>query len=120
MLPSLLLGPVRVESLPVLSQDLTFLQQAIGYKVDAIVGLDVLRKSSFTVNYQTKEISFGQVEGLSFSAPSESETPVVTIRMQSHAQLLRLVVDTGRPRPDALSEPPAQFPRLFRHSGQKK
>jgi len=53
VLPSLLL---RAESLPVLTEDLSFLQKAIGYKMDGIVGLDVLRKTSFSINYRTKEI----------------------------------------------------------------
>jgi hypothetical protein len=95
ILPSLLLGPVRAESLPVLTEDLSFLRKALGYKVDAIVGLDVLRKSSFTINYRTKEMLLGPVERLTFSAPFDTDVPIVTIRAKFQKKPLRLVVDTG-------------------------
>ena len=97
ILPSLALGPIRVSSLLVLTQDLSFFQKNLGNRVDAIVGLDVLRNSSFTIDYKTKEIVFGPIESLSFSAPFETDTPVVTIPMESLHRHLRLVVDTGGP-----------------------
>jgi predicted aspartyl protease len=97
ILPSLLLGPLRVEALPVLTQDLSYMEKAVGYKVDAIIGLDVLRRSSFTIDYRSKEILFGPVEGLPFSAPFDTDAPVVTIRTKFQNHPLRLVVDTGSP-----------------------
>jgi hypothetical protein len=97
ILPSLLLGPVRVEALPVLAEDLSFLRKTVGYNVDAIVGLDVLRKSSFAINYRSKEMIFGPVESLTFSTPFDTDIPVVTIRMRFQDRQLRLVIDTGGP-----------------------
>src|SRR5580704_5901750 len=97
IIPSLILGPVRVEALPVLTQDLSYMGKAMGYKVDAIIGLDVLRKSSFTIDYRTKEILFGPVEGLTFSVPFDADVPVVTIRTRLQNHPLCLLVDTGSP-----------------------
>jgi len=97
VLPSLSLGPVRVKSIPVLAQDLSFLHKALGLKVDAIVGLDVLRKSSFTINYKKKEILFGAPENLTYFVPFETDTPVVTVRMGFQDRGLRMVVDSGGP-----------------------
>jgi hypothetical protein len=97
VIPSLSLGPVRVDSIAVLSEDLSFLQKALGFKVHAIVGLDVLRKSSFTINYKTKEILFGSPESLTYSVPFDTDTPVVTVRMGFQDRRLRMVVDSGGP-----------------------
>jgi len=97
VIPSLSLGPVRVESIPVLAEDLSFLQKALGFKVHAIVGLDVLRTSSFTINYKAKEMLFGMPESLTHSVPFETDTPVVTVQMGFGDRRLRMVVDSGGP-----------------------
>lgn len=97
VIPSLSLGPLRVESIPVLAEDLSFLQKALGIKVHGIVGMDVLRKSSFTINYKSKEILFGAPERLTYFVPFETDTPVVTVRIGFQDRRLRMVVDSGGP-----------------------
>lgn len=96
-LPSLVVGPIRAESLTVLTEDLSYFQKALGHKVDAILGLDVLRKTNFTIDYRTKEMILGPVRRMSFSVPFETDTPVVTIRVGVQGRQLRLVVDSGSP-----------------------
>jgi hypothetical protein len=73
------------------------MRNAVGYKVDAIIGLDVLRRSSFTIDYRTREILFGPLEGLTHSAPFDTEVPLVTIQTRLQNRQLRLVIDTGSP-----------------------
>jgi len=97
VLLSLVVGPIHVSSLPVLTQDLSFLSKAIGYKVGGIVGLDVLRNLSFTIDYQIREMEFGPIRDLTSCAPFETDTPLVSIRMASHSQPFRVVIDTGGP-----------------------
>ncbi|HZR64112.1 MAG TPA: aspartyl protease family protein [Terriglobales bacterium] len=95
VLPSLVLGPIRASSLPVLVADLSFVQRELGVRIDAIVGLDVLRSRNFAIDYQSKKIIFGELPISSDSVRFETAPPLVTVKMQLEGKPLRFLVDTG-------------------------
>jgi len=72
--------------------DLSFLQ---GVRVDAIVGLDVLARKNFGIDYRTRMLTFGSMWRDDQSAPLEIVWPFVTVRMMIAGKPVRLLVDTG-------------------------
>ena len=95
ILSGLTLGPITARSLPVFVADLSFFTRELGTRIDGIVGLDVLRASSFTIDYGAREIIFGPVQSSPAAVPFESGPPLVTVTMKIEGRPLRLLVDTG-------------------------
>jgi predicted aspartyl protease len=95
VLSSLTLGPITATSLPVSVADLGFIDKDLGTRIDAIVGLDVLQASSFTIDYEARKIMFGPVPPSTSSVPFETGPPFVTVRMDVQGETVRLLVDTG-------------------------
>ena len=95
VLPDLALGPIRAERLPVLVRDLAFIEEGMGIHVDAMIGLDVLARSSFSINYQSRKMVFGAVEPSEYSVAFEPRPGYVLVQFEVQGQPLRLVVDTG-------------------------
>jgi len=99
VVPSVELGPIRAESLPVLVDDLSFVEKGLGVRIDAIIGLDVLGLSDFCIDYEAKKISFGRSGDPSPSpelvVPFQTGPGFVFVRMEVQGQPLRLMVDTG-------------------------
>ncbi|PYT20048.1 MAG: hypothetical protein DMG57_43450 [Acidobacteria bacterium] len=54
VLPSIRLAPLHADTVTASVRDLSFL-----HGVDAIIGLDVLARSSFSIDYETREVVFG-------------------------------------------------------------
>ena len=94
VLPALVLGPVTAKSLPVLVADLSFVQRDVGVRIDAIIGLDVIR-TSFVIDYEAKVIRFGLLPALRESVPFETAPPLVTVKMEIQGQPANVLVDTG-------------------------
>ncbi len=94
-LPFVQLGPVRVEDVPVLVQDLSSIEKTLARRVDAVIGLDVLGKNSFSINYRSKRMHFGPVERSRSAMPFQSDGSFVVVEARLHDQSVRLMVDTG-------------------------
>jgi predicted aspartyl protease len=98
ILPEVDLGPIRAANLSVQVQDLSRLERDLGVPVAGIVGLDLLSKSSFRLDYQKKELEFGEVsdEGIAVSLNEPTGTAVALVTLEGIPA--RLLVDTGSDR----------------------
>jgi predicted aspartyl protease len=105
------IGTLQSGPVPAAVGDLSYLG---GVQVAAIVGLDVLARRNFSIDYRTHMLSFapgGQEQSV---APLELAWPFLTARMTIGGQQVRLLVDTGSAdlvlfkarMPAALSNPP--------------
>jgi hypothetical protein len=67
--PSLQFGPIHRDNVRVLIEDLSFIQDALPFRIDAIVGLDLLGQSAFVIDYASREIRFGPAPAMPDSIP---------------------------------------------------
>lgn len=93
--PSLRFGPIRKDRLPVLVEDLSFLQRALPVRIDAIVGLDLLGQSTFVIDYASREIHFGPLPPMPLSIPLQVKEGLAIVDAEVNHAPVRLLVDTG-------------------------
>lgn len=88
-------GPVHLQSVPVAVTNLSWVRQQTGIRVDAVIGLDVLRQANFQIDYESRKITFGS------SRPPRSTVPVaevgryLVVDAQLDRRPLKLLLDTG-------------------------
>jgi predicted aspartyl protease len=94
-IPDIELGPIRAVSLPVLVEDLSRLEHECGIPIAGIIGLDMLSKSSFRLNYDSSEIQFGPTshEGIPVHFDARAGIAVAEVRLRGKP--VRMLVDTG-------------------------
>lgn len=93
VLPSIRLGPLRADAITADVGDLSFL-----HGVDAIIGLDVLSLSSFSIDYEAREITFGPLAARERTVRLEVTPPFLTVQLAIAGRPVRLLVDTGSRR----------------------
>ena len=76
-------------------RDLSFAANALGTRVDAMIGFDFLGQDPFTIDYEAKKIVFGPID-LSLTRVSyEAHPGYALVELKIPQQSLRLLVDTG-------------------------
>jgi hypothetical protein len=96
-LPDLQFGPVRRENLPVMVANFSVIGSGLGTRIDAVIGLDVLGGTNFTVDYAKQRIFFGaSVER--YTVPFTAGRQFITVNLRSGARQLHLLLDTGTPQ----------------------
>jgi predicted aspartyl protease len=92
---NLQVGPLRAEALPIVVRDLSFAEDALGTRVDAMVGFDFLTQGPFTIDYENKKIVFGPIDPSLTALPYEAHPGYAVVELKIRQQSLRLLIDTG-------------------------
>jgi predicted aspartyl protease len=98
IVPEIHLGPLQAISVPVLVTDLSSVERDLNLPIAGILGMDVLGKSSFRLDYGNQLIEFGDVApaGIPIILSSRADLPIAEIKVGG--KLLHLLVDTGSDR----------------------
>jgi predicted aspartyl protease len=96
--PEIRLGPLQAMSVPVLVSDLSRVERDLNLPIAGILGMDVLGKSSFRLDYGNQLIEFGDVApaGIPISLSTRADLPIAEIKVGG--KFLHLLVDTGSDR----------------------
>jgi predicted aspartyl protease len=96
VLPDLQLGAIQTVAPQVIAMDLSGVAQRSGFYADAILGMDILRRSSFSIDYHSKRIWFDSREpiGPDLSLDRKSQ-PYLIVFARIDGLPVRLMIDTG-------------------------
>ena len=95
VLPELDLGPIHAVNLSVNVMDLAAWEDKLGTEIAGLIGMDVLGRTSFQLDYERKELIFGSVaaEGIAVSYDRLAGLALAEATVQGRR--VRLIVDTG-------------------------
>jgi predicted aspartyl protease len=97
-LPDLQCGPLRRQNLSVMVADFSAISRGLGTRIDAVIGLDVLGATNFTVDYAKRRIIFGTASLEHHTVPFAAGQQFITVNVKSGGRQLHLLVDTGTPQ----------------------
>ena len=94
-LPHIQIGPVHADSITGVVEDLRLLERSLGISLGGIAGLDILRSSSFAIDYRRQKIIFGPITASEKAVHFETQIPYLSVKAKIAGQVVRLLVDSG-------------------------
>ena len=88
-------GPVEVAPFSMMVSDLRYFE-SFATKVDAVIGLDLLRFSSFSIDYDARKVFFGLIDTTG-GVPMSSDPICLSVQLLVGDSKLQLLVDSGAP-----------------------
>lgn len=98
MIPEIDLGPISAVSVLAQVQDLSRLESDLGIPIAGVIGLDVLSRSSFHLDYDNKEIEFGDVLHVGIPVHFDARSGLAVAEARIEGKEARFLVDTGSDR----------------------
>jgi len=96
--PELKIGPLQVSATPFLVADLSSVEQAWKLPIAGILGLDVLGKTSFRLDYENQALEFGEVSGDGVAVELSGQERLSIAKVNINGTMFRMLVDTGAER----------------------
>ena len=107
IVPSLQIGPLQRQNLPVVIGDLSFIQNAFPFRLDGIIGLDVLGQTALEIDYRSHEIRFDLSPLSPGSIPFRIQRGLAIVDATINHTQVHLLLDTGAPSIILFQEMPA-------------
>ena len=93
--PSLQIGPMRRDNLPVVIEDLSFFERALPVRIDAVIGLDLVSHGVFEIDYSSHEINFGPLSSFKNSLHFRMSGALPVVDAELNQTSIHLILDTG-------------------------
>jgi len=93
VIPFLGFGPTRGEAMSGLMTDLSGVCRS--ERVDALIGLDLLRLANFEIDYRSRRIVFEPPDEMTQDVPFATMTPLLSVDVSIQGRPVRLMVDTA-------------------------
>lgn len=96
VLPDVDLGPIHAVGVEALVQDLSFIGRMLGVRIDALIGLDVLGRRNFSIDYASGCLRFDPLpDATEVWADVVEGDSYAVIEIELNGVPVRLMVDTG-------------------------